>query len=276
MPPNLTRVHVFDVEHGECNIIETPTGRTIMIGAGHNGTTGWRPSAWLANRRLPLTKMVLTNLDRDHASDLPSFEPTARPNALFWNFNINPDWMTALKLEESGRVDPGVRMALHWMKNVFTGGPAATVDYGLDVRHFYHPPTKFQDTNNLSVVTFVFYAGVGIVFPGDLEKAGWEEFLKDPAFRDCLTRTTIFVASHHGRINGYCQSVFGHCTPALVIISDKQIVHDTQDHNCYQNHATGLMSGDSRRKVLTTRNDGKITIDVAATGHYTVYTNQGY
>lgn len=275
MPANLTRIHIFDVEHGECSIIETPTGRTMMIGAGHNGTTGWRPSTWLSNKGLSLTTVVLTNLDRDHASDLPSFEPLQRPDVIFRNFDINPDWMTALKLEESGKVDSGVRTALHWMKNVYTGGHIS-IDYGFEVRRFYHSPIKFQDTNNLSVVTFIFYAGVGVVFPGDLEKAGWEEFLKDANFRNCLTRTTIFVASHHGRINGYCPDVFTYCVPALVVISDKPVAHDTQDHNRYQNHAKGLMFGDNLRKVLTTRNDGKITIDIAPTGHYTVRIYEGY
>src|SRR5947209_4493698 len=69
------RVHIFDVEHGEYSAIETPTGHLLLIGAGHNPTTNWRPSAWVQKRNQPPACMVLTNLDRDHLSDLPNFEP---------------------------------------------------------------------------------------------------------------------------------------------------------------------------------------------------------
>ncbi len=269
------RVHIFDVEHGECNVIETPTGKTILIGAGHNPTTNWRPSSWFSQKKLPLTCVVLTNLDRDHLSDLPNFEPSLRPYVIRKNHNIDPDWLENKKIEESGEIHPGVETALHWIKNVFTGS-GVTIDYGIEKKHFTHAPSKFDDTNNLSVVTFIAHGGIGIMFPGDLETAGWQEFLKDQDFVDCLKRTNILIASHHGREGGYCEEIFDHCSPHTVIISDKPIVHDTQDHDLYSQHCSGLDFGGITRKVLTTRNDGKITIEVPATGSYTVYINQGY
>lgn len=269
------RVHIFDVEHGECNVIETPNGKTILIGAGHNSTTNWRPSRWFNQNRLPLTCVVLTNLDRDHLSDLPNFEPSLRPEVIRKNHSINPDWLERKKIEESGEVHPGVQTALHWIRNVFTG-PGITLDYGIEKKHFTHSPSTFKDTNNLSVVTFVSYGGVGIMFPGDLETAGWEEFLKNEEFVDCLKRTSLFIASHHGREGGYCRDVFEHCKPHAVIISDKPVVHDTQDHDLYGEHCGGLDFSGTTRKVLTTRNDGKITIEVPADGDFTVYVNQNY
>jgi hypothetical protein len=35
-------VYLFDVEHGGCAAIITPSGRLMLIDAGHNDTTGWR------------------------------------------------------------------------------------------------------------------------------------------------------------------------------------------------------------------------------------------
>lgn len=120
---------------------------------------------------------------------------------------------------------------------------------------------SFTDTNNLSIVSFVYYDGLGIVFPGDLEKKGWETLLKQEQFKDNLRRTNIFVASHHGRENGYCEEVFEYCKPEIVIISDKEVVHETQK-NCYAKQASGISwnGGPERRYVLTTRSDGVITI----------------
>ena len=69
------------------------------------------------------------------------------------------------------------------------------------------------------------------------------------------------MASHHGRENGICEEVFDYCSPALVLISDAGIRHDTQyTASWYGNQASGIMINDQLRKVLTTRNDGKISI----------------
>jgi hypothetical protein len=45
-------------------------------------------------------------------------------------------------------------MALRWMASVFAGGSTA-LNYGMEIRFFYHSPPQFQDTTNLSVVTFI-------------------------------------------------------------------------------------------------------------------------
>lgn len=268
------KIHIFDVEHGESNIIQTSIGHTIMIGTGHNSSTNWRPSGWIKNNNLYLTSVVLTNLDEDHVSDLPNMEPNGRPFLITRNFYLDPQWVYQVKTQNGG-IGSGVSTALHWIQNVFTGD-RINFNYGIEIWHFYHPPTKFQDMNNLSVVTFASYNNVGVMFPSDLEKAGWEEFLNDPLFINCLKRTNILVASHHGRENGYSESIFNFCKPHVVVISDKAIEHETQMHDSYEKHATGIQFPGELRKVLTTRKDGKITIDVGINGSYTVYKNSSY
>lgn len=273
--PNPMKVHIFDVEHGECSVVEAPSGAMIMIGAGHNTTTNWRPSAWLEARQQRPNCLVLSNLDRDHLSDLENFDDSILPVSLKHNHYVSPEWVESLKIQESGEVHQNIKTALHWVKNIFNGG-SINPNYGVEKMYFYHSPAKFQDTNNLSVVTFVSYNGIGIMFPGDLECAGWQEFLKDPVFVSYLRRTNILIASHHGREGGYCKEVFDYCKPHTVIVSDKPVVHETQNHNLYSDHCSGLNFGGKLRKVLTTRNDGKITIEIPANGNYTVYTNQSY
>ena len=275
---NGMRVHVFDVEHGECNAIETPSGDLVLVGVGHNSTKNWRPSDWLCRRNQRPSCIVLSNLDRDHLSDLPSFEPHLRPNVIQRNTNVTPEWVRALKIAQSGEVHNSIETALQWMENVFTvfTGSPISANLGMETKFFYHSPETFQDTNNLSVVTFVCHNGCGILFPGDLETAGWKEFLKNFDFLDCLRRTSILIASHHGRESGYCEEVFNYCSPHAVIISDKPVSHDTQNHSLYQPHCSGLNFSGVTRKVLTTRSDGKMTIDVPASGNYTVCIQQSY
>jgi hypothetical protein len=94
-----------------------------------------------------------------------------------------------------------------------------------------------------------------------MEKAGWLALLQDPDFRERLQSVNVFIASHHGRESGYCEEVFNCCQPDIIIISDKEIVHETQKHD-YTKHASGITwnGGLQRRYVLTTRLDGTITI----------------
>jgi hypothetical protein len=84
----------------------------------------------------------------------------------------------------------------------------------------------------------------------------------------------VFVASHHGRENGYCEEMFQHCRPDIVIISDKKVDHNTQEH-CYGTHASGIdfwrgIEYLGRRYVLTTRKDGHIAIEKTRANQFTI------
>jgi len=262
------RIHIFDVEHGACNVIETPNNQLIMIDCGHNSTTGWRPSNWIVRNNYNMANLTVSNIDEDHVSDLINIDYYCQPQTFKTNWNLTPDWIERKKNQRGG-IGDGVRKVLQYLRTTFAGD-SVTIDYGLERQRFCLSTSQFDDFNNLSLVTFFFYAGIGIVFPGDLEKAGWEKHLENPDFVACLKRTTLFVASHHGRIGGYSEKVFTHFKPAIVIISDKPVEHDTQAHSKYSAHPTGINFGNEVRKVLTTRNDGKITIDITPQGSCTV------
>jgi len=138
-----------------------------------------------------------------------------------------------------------------------TSPPAYAV---FDFEVFSNNYPDFEDTNNLSLVLFLKNTGLSIVFPGDLEKAGWKALLQLPAFRQQLATVNIFVASHHGRESGYTEEIFQVCRPDVVIISDESKQFDTQDTN-YAQHAKGITWNKTEtRRVLTTRNDGMLTI----------------
>jgi hypothetical protein len=267
------KVNVFNVEHGECTVIETPNFNTIMVGAGHNDTTGWRPSTWFAIRRSAPTVAVLSNLDRDHFTDLPNFGRGLLPRAIIKNPSVNSELTRFIKTLGGG-TSAGVSTALNWHDGY--NGPEVPIDYGgVVVWAFAQPVGVFgpDDFNNLSVVTYVEYAGVGVMLPSDLERKGWLAHLRNPYFQLALGRTKVLIASHHGRENGYCQEIFNWCRPELVIISDKQITHETQRHDLYSAHSKGMIDlrTGSIRHVLTTRKDGSMLIDVAPTGSFNVF-----
>jgi competence protein ComEC len=89
--------------------------------------------------------------------------------------------------------------------------------------------------------------------------------LQDVGFCQMLRLTNVLVAAHHGREAGYCEEVFQHCSPDLVLVSDGPS-SDTSATEKYRRHAKGWdvlsrRTGNvSRRSVLTTRCDGAIVV----------------
>jgi beta-lactamase superfamily II metal-dependent hydrolase len=267
-------IRIFDVEHGFCSMIATDTGMLAVIDCGHSGDR-FRPSSFLRNIGWNrIHHLVISNFDHDHVSDLHNVLAQATVCVLHKNQSLSPDYLRRMKLQ-NGPLTNGLEAAIN-LASAF-GGPLVNPPdmAGLQITSFANRFPDFTDTNNLSLATFVKFENFTILYSGDLEEDGWEALLRDPVFCTYLSQVNIFVASHHGRIGGYCREVFNHCTPDAIVISDKNIVHDTQRHNSYDNHATGLVwPGNVRRRVLTTRCDGTILIEKPRGQNYTVKLGQ--
>ena len=263
-----TEIRIFDVEHGNCAVVWTPSGHLIMLDCGHNETHNWHPSTWLAAKGIRPELLIMSNLDEDHATDLPNIDRLCPPNVFITNPTLSPDLVVYKKTTAAG-IGPGIAKAVEYLRAPANTAPP--VNYGLEIQYFYHDYPVFDDFNNLSLVTFIFYAGLGIVFPGDIEERGWNLFLTQPNFRDSLARVNFFVASHHGRENGLAPAVFDYCRPNLFIFSDGSIRHRTQlMAGRYGAYARGVMFGNRRRDVLSTRSDGMVSISISSNGQASV------
>lgn len=101
-----------------------------------------------------------------------------------------------------------------------------------------------------------------------METEGWRQLLRNPAFVAELHGVNVFVASHHGRENGYCEEVLNLC-PAIevFIISDKKMGYQSQETvDRYRAYARGFNYQGDIRHVLTTRRDGRMLFSVPPTG----------
>ena len=256
------QIRVFDVSHGFCAYLIADNGNVMLFDCGHNERTNFRPSVFLPrNGCTGINHLVIHNFDQDHVSDLHNLLRVLPVQLFFRNRSITPEILTRIKLE-SGPLTSAMQSAINLHADYIHELPNPPEFPNIKFECFFNHYPIFSDTNNLSLVAFVHYDGMCIIFPGDLEKAGWQELLKNQLFQDHLRKVSIFVAAHHGRDSGYCEEVFNYCHPDIVIISDKEIVHETQK-NKYKRHATGVLwnGGPERRYVLTTRSDGLITIN---------------
>jgi len=254
-------LRIFDVSHGFCACLIADNGNIMLFDCGYNQETGFRPSDWLTSGGCSgIEYLIIQNFDQDHIGDLPNVLSKFPITLFIRNRSFTPQQLAGIKLA-AGPLTVAMQTAIG-MHETFVQPVVNPPQFpDIDFKTFYNPYPTFTDTNNLSLVSFVIYDGMGIVFPGDLEKAGWLELLKNETFRAYLERTNIFIASHHGRTTGYCEEVFAFCRPHIVLISDKEIVHDTQEQD-YSVHASGITwnGGPEKRFVLTTRKDGMITI----------------
>jgi beta-lactamase superfamily II metal-dependent hydrolase len=266
-------IRIFDVTHGFCAYLIGDNGNVMLFDCGHNGRTGFRPSDYLpAHGCTDIEHLIIQNFDQDHISDLSNLMRVLTVQRFFRNQSISADQLQSIK-EKAGPITTSMQTAIDMHRDYIYPVKNPPVFPSTEFKTFWNSYPTFVDTNNLSVVSFIHYDGMGMVFPGDLEKEAWNELLKRESFRDHLRRVSIFVASHHGRENGYCEDVFKYCSPHIIIISDKEITHETQKQN-YAKHASGVPwnGGPERRYILTTRSDGmiKITKQIGQGYHITI------
>ena len=284
--PGVMALRIWDVEHGACamlhHVLNAVAGRLAMIDSGD--TCGWTPAGFITGnlRRRGLDYLFITNADQDHMSGLQGL----------WDAGIsvpvmhhNPTFGAAAFAAVKRQSGPLTRDAQRYMQNLDTFTEPIRFPFnagmgGITATMFYNPWPQFQKTNDLSLVVFVKFGPFGILFPGDLERQGWRNQLLDPRFRAMLSDVDVLVASHHGRESGYCEDVFTYCHPQAVVMSDKSVVHDTQNMaQTYRNevikrHPDGVFvrSSGRNRHVLTTRRDGWIQFEVTEQGKFAIDT----
>ncbi len=273
------KLEIFDVEHGQCALLTSDIGETLLLDCGHNSSTEWRPSTHLRNAGVQtLDWFVVTNYDEDHVSDLPNLMASFPPRMLSRNKSVSADDLYLLKSETGCGNGIG---ALAGMITRYTGTAANLPSFGgMKLKQFSNSyPQDFTDENNLSLVVILEWPNFKICFPGDMETAGWKKLLERQDFRDAMSGVTVLVASHHGRKNGCCDELFSltGMRPQLIVISDADIQYKTQETvDWYEGKVAGngVMLNGRSRKVLTTRSDGQIDFSIDPNG-CTVVVGQG-
>ncbi|MEB0060343.1 hypothetical protein, partial [Variovorax sp. LG9.2] len=273
--PGQMVLRIWDVEHGACAMLahhqNGVAGRLAMIDSGD--TSDWKPSEHIKNvlGRTQLDYLIITNADQDHMSDLDGlWQAGIDVKTLSRNRHPPPDVLRAIKSVHGTTSDIERYLKIHESYTATVSQPFNTYMGGITKTTFSNTYPQFQDTNNLSLATFIKFDDFKILFPGDLEEDGWTALLQREDFCEELKGVTILVASHHGRENGYCEELFDYCHPRAVVMSDKAIVHSTQNMTgVYRgevqvHHPDGIFVASSglRRRVLTTRKDGWIEFTV--------------
>jgi beta-lactamase superfamily II metal-dependent hydrolase len=264
------RLEIFDVEHGACALLTEDDGRRLMIDCGHNASTGWKPGTALRERGVTSLEMLaITNYDEDHASGAPNLFDNISIQWILRNRSVSPDIIQLLKTQDG--MGSGIARLVDELRTygssdlaAASAAPQPTVPRQI----FSCPYPMFDDENNLSMALHLDCCGVGVLFPGDLERPAFRDLLKQDAFRRMLAATRVYVAAHHGRESGCCDELVPYLSNVqFVVISDTVHRYETQQTNSFYRRIAkgGLFRGENRH-VLTTRSDGDIAFSFTARG----------
>ena len=205
---------IWDVQHGACAMVQhvlgQKPGRLTMIDCG--SADDWRPSTYIANGlgRNKIDYLFISNDDQDHMTDLHGLEDAGiHVSTFFRNQSYSGPQMRAIK-EKSGPLTKDAQWYVDACERyrIPTSTPFDANMGSITATTFCNRYPTFTKTNDLSLVVFIKYGNFKILFPGDLEKAGWKALLQRDDFCAELAGTNILVASHHGREKGYCADVF--------------------------------------------------------------------
>lgn len=241
-PPGNVDIYIYDVGHGLAATAFAPDGSAIQIDAGSGD--GRRADQQIVRtlRRRGVRELLVSCISHDDAD----------------HYNLYP--FLLMEIPTRSWVAPSAGQSNPHMRALTALGRASPAPFscnGLEVEFTeVRPPGSDRDNDHALVVQLRF-AGRRVLFPGDLEPAGLQQFLRQVASANC----DVAVLPHHGLDNGQLVPFLDAVRPALAIASNgnrfrsKRAAEETRSRNI---------------KFLETRTHGTLWISIGRDGSVTV------
>ena len=241
------RVDVLDVGHGDCIVVRTPRGQTLLVDTGSQAAGRSRVIPFLRHAGITtLDALVLTHSDEDHLGGAIPLLDAVRVKRLFTN-GAQDDTTTARTVRQRAA-------ARHLEPTVLVDGMRLGAETGIEIT-VLHPPRGFVRgtspvSNDNCVVVKATMGSVSVLLTGDIEEAGLPWLLRaHPALR-----ATVLKVPHHGsRLGQAGERFFEAVHPQVAILSVGRIHHLPAPQTLRALATTGAT-------VYLTRDDGAIQL----------------
>ncbi|MFR9496370.1 MAG: MBL fold metallo-hydrolase [Rikenellaceae bacterium] len=277
----MMKIKFYDVEHGCCTHIITPNGKHILVDVGSKSD-----SSIVDHIRKHYTSTIhqlyITHPHEDHIYDIPRLVETMTLKVL-----SRPKDAFPIKPQKQEDTHQAIADAVNNLNETYTT-PIADDDSptnennngGVEFETIQAPLSKRtkDDLNTFSNIIIVKYQGWKFVLMGD-NPSSILQYMIDNDISDIKSKVddaTILLAPHHGRSGEFCKDYFNCVNPILSIISDKPIVHTTQNDSSSLYKGRGCELYGSMRYVLSTRKDGNITFEVTKDNCTVSYSKDEY
>ena len=265
------KVVFYDVEHGSCCHIITPNNTHILVDVGsktNSSIVEHINRKYFSNRGGKIDELIITHPHEDHIYDLPNLNSILAPRVLHrpkGAFDVIP----AQNTPEHVAIAKSANAMNKSYNQPITPGTSPTdakVNGGVAFK-IISPKAEWttqKDVNTFSNIIIVQYDGYKFVLTGDNPASILREMIRinHNGIQEAVKNATVLLAPHHGRAGEFCKEFFDCVNPYLTVVSDKSIVHGTQEDTAklYKGRGAHLYGKD--RYVLTTRNDGTISFEV--------------
>lgn len=277
-------IKIWDVKHGSSAIIKTPNNKMIAydlgIGSNSNNDDAFSPISYL-KRKYPnffLDLIIISHPDKDHIYDLLNIEIMndfrywERPKAVDDDVKISyenaPSDLDRSIFKKYLEICKKYNRTTPWEEEPYNPKNNGNVEIFV-----YFPIMEIKDSrkNNHSIVLVIKFQGYTLLLSGDNEEASWKWLIvNNPEYQgmhflEAIKGTQVLLASHHGRKSGYSDELLSLLEEKLqiVLISDGP-KGPTSVPEMYSLKSKGMIikknSKSELRKVITTRNDGRIKL----------------
>lgn len=255
---------IWNVGHGSAASVRLPNGSVVMLDCGPRSGAGPSPALTTLYNWGHIDVLFISHPDMDHIGDICNMAAVRPP------FLVAPQVPAPQILEGKNEADR--RTALSYLG--FKGGYRpffGRLPFGGTRVEWFSLGGYRSNMNEYSVVTFIQHGQFTLLYAGDLPARCWPELLETYGARlgRLLFQTNFFVIPHHGRMDAYSPEPLNLMKGLqLGIISDDHEV-PTSVTSWYDRHFVGwpacnMQTGEcERRKILTTRSDGIITLGAA-------------
>ena len=277
----------WDVQHGNASYIKSPNDRNIVIDLGTgsyaNNDQIFSPLLHLKNYYdiVQLDYVIVTHPHLDHIDDILNFDHLS-PKVFKRSSHLSKeDILVNVREEDRPKFDKYLEINNRYNQPLGENDPDDPCNPdnygGLIIKNFTPSNCSTSNINNHSIITVIWYAGIKVIFTGDNELASFNELMENEQFVSTVKDTDILLAPHHGRDSGYHNDFVSIVNPRLVVISDSHFC-DTSAISRYNNKCRGWTvykrdGSSEKRKCLTTRNDGVITVSFGNESNNTPFLN---
>lgn len=205
----------FAVDKGNMTLVEFSNGYNMLIDC-HSSATRPTPLEYLEAKIKNLEFIVITHPHQDHLTGLKDVCEKFRPRYLWHNgrcFRPDPvyeDWSYYERLRAGSlsyciptQVGAG-RTATIGDSRVYIAGPS--------VPNLEGTP---DDENNNGIILSIVTGNARVVITGDTEENQWSA-----TDLSNLKNASVFLASHHGREDGFSRATLDVIKPQHIVVSD--------------------------------------------------------
>ncbi len=219
------RLTFLAVGHGNAVVLQSPEGKVFIADGGKESRGPDRYQtvvAYLRHEGIQTVAGVLnTHPDEDHVGGLLNVIGAYPVSTAYEGSQAYSDSYIYQSYEETLRQKGIPTIHLDEGNRVLGLEP---VDWKIvHPAVWFHP--RLHEDNNRSVVSLLSYGGIRLVLPGDLEKPGLQEMLKN---NPTLMNVDWLMAPHHGRNSGEPALCEKEMRPRFTVLSDYRDYPDTR------------------------------------------------